>query len=131
MRSRRLAHASLTASEENEFSPAHKSLRSSASSMICWADITLPSSRVRSDALRTNLFKRALLGRSVMGTVSGSLGVVFFALVRLGVDSATDPLAAGVEDTNTGAGAELVPAGCLAAAAIRAANSLESRFFFM
>jgi hypothetical protein len=25
----------------------------------------------------------------------------------------------------------LVPAGCLAAAAIRAANSLESRFFFI
>jgi hypothetical protein len=80
--------------------------------MICWADITLPSSRVRSDALRTNLFKRALLGRSVMGTVSGSLGLIFFALERVGIDSATDPLAAGVEDTNAGAGAELVPAGC-------------------
>ena len=119
------------ASEENEFSPAHKSLRSSASSMICWADITLPSSRVRSDALRTNLFNRVLLGRSVMGTVSGSLGLIFFALERVGVDSATDPSFAGVEDTNTGAGAELIPAGCLAAAAIRAANSLESRFFFM
>lgn len=99
--------------------------------MICWADITLPSSRVRSDALRTNLFKRALLGRSVMGTVSGSLGLVFFDLERVGADSATDSLAAGIEDTNTGTGVELVPAGCLAAAAIRAANSLESRFFFM
>jgi hypothetical protein len=99
--------------------------------MICWAEITLPSSRVRSDALRTNLFKRVLLGRSVMGTVSGSLGLIFFALERVGVDSVTAPLAAGVKDTNTGAGAELVPAGCLAAAAIRAANSLESRFFFM
>jgi hypothetical protein len=48
---------------------------------------------------------------------------------------------AGVEDTNTGAGtgtgaaagavAELLPAGLLAAAAMRAANSLESRFFFI
>jgi hypothetical protein len=99
--------------------------------MICWADTTLPSSRVRSDALRTNLFKRALLGRSVMGTVSGSLGLVFFGLEREGVDSVADSLVVGAGDTNTGAGAALAPAGLLAAAAIRAAKSLESRFFFM
>ncbi len=113
--------------------------------MICWAEITLPSSRVRSDALRTNLLNRVLLGRRVMGTVSGSPGLVFLALDRAGAGaeagSATDALMAGVEDTNTGAGtgtgaaagavAELLPAGLLAAAAMRAANSLESRFFFI
>ena len=57
--------------------------------------------------------------------------VCFAGVERVGADSATDPSAAVVEDTDTGEGAELVPAGCLAAAAIRAANSLESRFFFM
>src|ERR1700733_1037885 len=139
MRSRGLAHAPLTASEENDLGPAHKTLRSKASSMICWADTTLPSSRVRSDALRTNLFKRALLGRRVMGTVSGSLVLAFLAFERAGAGAATGALAGGVEDTKTGAdagattgsGAEVLPAGWLAAAAIRAANSLESRFFFM
>jgi hypothetical protein len=130
MRGRGLAYSSLAASEENDFGPAHKSLRSSASSMICWADTTLPSSLVRSDALRTNLFKSALLGRRVMGTVSGSLGLVLFSLECVGADSGTDCLS-GVGDTNTGVGAELVPAGCLAAAAILAAKSLESRFFFI
>lgn len=50
MRGRGLAHAAFAASEENEFGPAHKTLRSKALIMICWADITLPSSRVRSDA---------------------------------------------------------------------------------
>jgi len=99
--------------------------------MICWAETTLPSSRVRSDALRTNLFKRALVGRSVMGTVSGSLGFALVGFGRAGSDSASGSLVAGAGDTNIGAGAELVPAGCLAAAAIRAAKSLESRFFFM
>jgi fructose-1,6-bisphosphatase/sedoheptulose 1,7-bisphosphatase-like protein len=70
-----------------------------------------------------------------MGTVSGSLGLVFLAFERVTTGAATGSLVAGVEDTNTGAsagaGAELLPAGWLAAAAIRAANSLESRFFFM
>jgi hypothetical protein len=131
MRSCGFAHASLAAPEEDEFGSAHNSLFSNASSMICWADTTLPSSRVRSDALRTNLFKRALVGRSVMGTVSGSLGFAFFGFGRAGTNSAAGSLVAGAGDTNTGAGAELVPAGCLAAAAIRAAKSLESRFFFM
>ena len=68
--------------------------------MICWADITLPSSRVRSDALKTNLLSSALLGRRVMGTVSGSAGLVFLAFERAG--AAAGALAAGVEDTNTG-----------------------------
>lgn len=105
--------------------------------MICWAEITLPSSRVRSAALRTNLFNRALLGRRVMGTVSGSAGLAFFAFERAG--AAVGALVAGVEDTKTGgeigaaagAGAEGLPAGWLAAAASRAANSLELRFFFI
>ena len=101
--------------------------------MICWAEITLPSSRVRSDAFRTNLLKSALLGRRVIGTVSCS-GLAFLGFERAG--AATGTLASGVDDTNTGAGtaaagADLVPAGWLAAAAIRAANSLESRFFFI
>ena len=101
--------------------------------MICWADITLPSSRVRSDAFRTYLLNRALLGRRVIGTVSSS-GLAFLGFERAGAPTGT--LASGVDDTNTGAGtvaagADLVPAGCLAAAAIRAANSLESRFFFI
>ncbi len=99
--------------------------------MICWADTTLPSSLVRSDALRTNLFKRVLLGRSVIGTVSGSFGLVFFGWGDAGADSATGSLVAGFGDTNAGAGTEVVPAGCLAAAAIRAAKLLESGFFFM
>jgi hypothetical protein len=79
--------------------------------MICWADITLPSSRVRSEALRTNLLKSALLGRSVMGTVSGSLGLVFLGFERVGAGAASGTLGAGVEDDSTGAGAEFVPAG--------------------
>src|SRR5580704_15951959 len=84
MRGRGLADATLAASEENEFSPVHKTLRSNASSMICWAETTLPSSLVRSDALRTNLLSRALLGRSVIGTVSGSLALVFFGFAGAG-----------------------------------------------
>ena len=99
--------------------------------MMCWADITLPSSRVRSDALRTNLLKRALLGRSVMGTVSGSFGFVFLGFERSGADAVAGILAFGAGEINTGAGTDPVPAGWLAAAAIRAANSLESRFFFI
>jgi hypothetical protein len=66
-----------------------------------------------------------------MGTVSGSLGFVFFGFERSGADAVTGVLALGAGETNTGAGTEPVPAGWLAAAAIRAANSLESRFFFM
>ena len=105
--------------------------------MICWAETTLPSSSVRSDALITNLLSSALLGRRVMGTVSGSAGLVFFAFDGVGAGAAAGALAAGVEATSTGAGAstglgaEPLPAGWLAAAAIRAAKSLESRFFFM
>ncbi len=52
--------------------------------MICWADTTLPSSRVRSAALRTNLFNSSLLGRNVIGTVSDSLGFASFFLARVG-----------------------------------------------
>jgi hypothetical protein len=59
------------------------------------------------------------------------LGLVFFGVECAGADSATGSMAGGVEDTNTGAGAELAPAGWRAAAAIRAARSAESRFFFM
>jgi hypothetical protein len=113
--------------------------------MICWAETTLPSSTVRSEALITNLFKSALLGRSVMGTVSGSLGLGILAFGRAGAATgvAAGAFAAGAEDTkvgagfaagagaSTGAGAEFLPAGWLAAAAMRAARSLESRFFFM
>ena len=109
--------------------------------MICWAETTLPSSRVRSAALLTYLVKSALLGRSVMGTVSGSLALAFFGFGRAGAGAAAcaadGVFAVGVEDTNTGAGAaagagaEPLPAGWLAAAAMRAAKSLESRFFFM
>lgn len=109
--------------------------------MICWAETTLPSSRVRSDALMTNLLRIALLGRRVMGTVSGSAGLLFLAFARAGPGATTGDAAgvvtAGVEHTNVGAGlgadagAALLPAGWLAAAAIRAASSLESRFFFM
>jgi hypothetical protein len=107
--------------------------------MICWADITLPSSRVRSDALRTNLLKSALLGRSVMGTVSSSGALAFFGFARTGAGAAGGALATGAGETKTGAGtaagagagAESLPAGWLAAAAMRAAKSLESRFFFM
>jgi hypothetical protein len=122
--------APFTAAKENEFGPIHKTLRSSASSMICWAETTLPSSRVRSDSLRTNLFKSALEGRSVMGTVSGSIRLAFFGCEGAAA-SATDGLAGGCGETKVGAGKELLPAGWLAAAAIRAANSLESLFFFI
>jgi hypothetical protein len=59
--------------------------------MICWADITLPSSRVRSDALSTNLLNSALLGRRVMGTVSGSLGSSALARIYPPLLSKTDP----------------------------------------
>jgi hypothetical protein len=57
--------------------------------------------------------------------------LVFFALERAGAGAAAGVLATGAGDTNTGAGTEPVPAGWLAAAEIRAANSLESRFFFI
>lgn len=53
--------------------------------MICWAKTALPSSRVRSAALRTYLFKRALDGLRVIGTVSGSFGLVFFLPLCVGV----------------------------------------------
>jgi hypothetical protein len=99
--------------------------------MICWAEITLPSSRVRSEAFKTNLLKSALLGRRVIGTVSGS-GFIFLDFDRSG--AATCTLVSGVEDTNTGAAAEgtdLAPTGWLAAAASRAAKSLDSLFFFI
>jgi hypothetical protein len=76
-----------------------------------------------------------------MGTESDSLGLAFLAFERLGVGAtsgvAAGALASAVEDTNTGAligadaGAALLPAGWLAAAAMRAAKSLESRFFFI
>lgn len=129
--SRGFSDAPLAASEENEFSPGHKTLRSNASSMICWADTTLPSSRVRSDALRTNLLRRVLLGRSVIGTVSGCLGVVFFGFEFADASAVTGVSIGSAGDTKNGAGTEPVPAGWLAAAAIRAARSLESRFFFI
>jgi hypothetical protein len=53
--------------------------------MICCAETTLPSSRVRSEALSTNLFSNVLLGRRVIGTVSSSfsLGFVPFAFEGL------------------------------------------------
>ena len=147
VRSRGLADASFAAAEEYEFGPAHKTLRSRASIMICWAETTLPSSTVRSEALITNLLSSALLGRSVMGTVSGSPVWSFWPSRALALAQQPAPrlgaFAAGAEDTSvgagfaastgarTGAGAELLPAGWLAAAAMRAASSLESRFFFM
>jgi len=59
--------------------------------MICWADITLPSSRVRWDALRTNLLNSALLGRRVTGIVSGSFGLVFCGFERAGAGATTAP----------------------------------------
>jgi hypothetical protein len=95
--------------------------------MICWADTTLPSSRVRSAALRTNLFSRSLLGRKVIGTVSGSLGFAFLCLARVasGAGSLTDAFVGGAGDTGTGAGIAVAPAGWLAAAASLAAKSLE------
>jgi hypothetical protein len=66
------------------------------------------------------------VGRRVMGTVSGSMRLAFF-----GFDGETGGVAAGSDETNVGGDRELRPAGWLAAAAIRAANSLESRFFFI
>jgi hypothetical protein len=77
------------------------------------------------------LLSKALLGRNVIGTVSAS-GFAFFCLVRFGAGSSSaGGLTTGAADISTGAGTDPVPAGCLAAAAIRAANSLESRFFFI
>jgi hypothetical protein len=99
--------------------------------MICWAEITLPSSRVRSAAFRTNLLNNALLGRRVIGTVSGS-GLIFLDFDRSGAAGCT--LASGAEDTKTGAagaGTDFAPTGWLAAAASRAARSLDSLFFFI
>ena len=66
-----------------------------------------------------------------MGTVSGSLRLAFLGFDGAASDSGTGIAAAGCGETNIGAGKELRPAGWLAAAAIRAANSLESLFFFM
>jgi hypothetical protein len=80
---------------------------------------------VRSDALRTNLFKRALVGRSVIGTVSGSLRLAFFGFDGAASGAGTDCTGAGCVEINVGAGKEPRPAGWLAAAAIRAAKSLE------
>ena len=100
--------------------------------MICWADTTLPSSRVRSEALSTNLLSKLLLGRRVIGTVSGGLGFVAFVFEGLADGGVSD---AGLVITAGGAvmegSVELAPAGLLAAAAIRAARSLASRLFFM
>jgi len=66
-----------------------------------------------------------------MGTVSGSLRVAFFGFDGAASDTEIGDTAAGCGEINVGAGKELRPAGWLAAAAIRAAKSLESRFFFM
>jgi hypothetical protein len=71
------------------------------------------------------------VGRRVMGTVSGSLRLIFLGFDGAASDAGTGCTAAGCGETNVGAGKELRPAGWLAAAAIRAANSLESRFFFI
>ena len=89
---RGFAYAPFAASKENEFGMVHKTLRSRASSMICWAEITLPSSRVRSEAFRTNLLNSALLGRRVMGTVSCS-GLLFFGFESAGRQAALWPQA--------------------------------------
>jgi len=131
MRSGGFTDATLTASEENDFCAAHKVLLSNASSMICCADTTLPSSRVRSDAFKTYLFRRALVGRSVIGTVSGSWRLAFFGFDGAASGAGTGCAGAGCVEINVGAGKEPRPAGWLAAAAIRAAKSLESRFFFI
>jgi len=130
MRGCGFAYAPLAATEENEFGTAHETPRSSTSSMICWTEITLPPSRVRSEAFRTYLVNSALLGRRVMGTVSGS-GLIFLAFDRAG--TAAGALASVAGDTNTGVagGTDFAPTGWLAAAASRAARSLESLLFFI
>lgn len=71
------------------------------------------------------------MGRSVMGTVSGSLRFTFFGFDGGASGAGAGCMAAGCAEINVGAGKEPRPAGWLAAAAIRAANSLESRFFFI
>jgi hypothetical protein len=58
------------------------------------------------------------------------LDLVFFALERSVSDGGSAVLTGGCDEANIGMGAEVAPAGWLAAAAIRAANSLESRFVF-
>lgn len=100
--------------------------------MICWAETTLPSSRVRSEALSTYLFSRSFLGRRVIGTVSGGLGFVALALEGLVEGGASDAgVVAGAEGVTREGSVVLAPAGLLAAAAIRAARALASRLFFI
>jgi len=99
--------------------------------MICCAETTLPSSRVRSEALSTNLFNKELVGRRVIGTVSGCCVLVAFAFERVTGGAVCGVVATvGVVGVATG-GIEPAPAGLLAAAAIRAASSLASRLFFI
>jgi hypothetical protein len=99
--------------------------------MICCAETTLPSSRVRSEALSTNLFQRVLSGLRVMGTVCGSLILAFFGFAGSTTKAETAGFACGSEAVSMGAGTELIPAGCLAAAESRAARLLALGFFFM
>src|SRR6185312_1371691 len=63
------ADASFASAKKNDLGLAHASTFSKASIMICWAETTLPSSLVRSDAFSTNLFQRLLSGRRVIGIV--------------------------------------------------------------
>jgi hypothetical protein len=60
-----------------------------------------------------------------MGTVSGSLRLAFLGLDGAASGAGTGFVATGCGETNVGAGTELRPAGWFAAAAIRAAKSLE------
>jgi hypothetical protein len=66
-----------------------------------------------------------------MGPVSGSFRLAFFGFNDAASAAGIGDAAAGCGETNVGVGKELRPAGWLAAAAIRAAKSLESLFFFM
>jgi hypothetical protein len=66
-----------------------------------------------------------------MGTVSGSLRLAFFGFDGAASRAGATFMAAGCDEINVGADEEPRPAGWLAAAAIRAANALESRFFFI
>ena len=66
-----------------------------------------------------------------MGTVSGSLRLAFFGFDGAASGAGLGCMAAGCGEIYVGAGKDPRPAGWLAAAAIRAANSLESRFFFI
>jgi hypothetical protein len=82
--------------------------------------------------LSTNLFNQAFVGRRVIGTVSGCLGLVVFGFERAtGGTISFVAATTGAEGATTSVVKTLVPAGLLAAAAIRAANSLATRLFFM